>query len=187
MATLAKHLMTAEEFLGIEFDGEARFELDNGVVRMMAGGLAVHARVQSSVMIALGMKLRGTGCTPYGPDMAVTTHKLSVRYPDITIYCDKGSPEDDQLKAFDDPKLIVEVLSESTRREDIKVKLPEYRQIASLNAILYIDPEDKTVHLETRDPTRGWAVTTPEVGEGITLPLHGIVLEWADIFGHGQS
>ena len=183
MATLAKHLMTAEEFLGIEFDGEARFELDNGVVRMMAGGLAVHARVQSNVMISLGIKLRGTGCTPYGPDMAVTTHKLSVRYPDITIYCDKDSPADDRLKAFDDPKLIVEVLSESTRREDIKVKLPEYRRITSLDAILYIDPEDKTVHLEIRDDVRGWMVKTPDSGESLTLPLHGIVLEWNDIFG----
>jgi Uma2 family endonuclease len=185
MATLARHLMTAEEFLGIEFDGEARFELDNGVVRMMAGGLAVHARVQSNVMISLGIKLRGTGCTPYGPDMAVTTHKLSVRYPDITIYCDKDSPENDRLKAFDDPKLIVKVLSESTRQEDIKVKLPEYRAIASLDAILYIDPEDKTVHLETRDPKRGWTVTTPEVGERFTLPLHDIELTWEDIFGAG--
>lgn len=182
MATLAKHLMTAEEFLGIEFDGEARFELDNGVVRMMGGGLAVHARVQSNIMISLGVKLRGSGCMPYGPDMGVTTHKLSVRYPDITIYCGKDSPENDRLKAFDDPKLIVEVLSASTRREDIKVKLPEYRAIASLDAILYVDPEDKTVHLETRDPARGWTVTTPEVGGSVTLPLQNIVLTWDDIF-----
>ena len=79
MATLAKHLVTAEEFLGIEFDSEARFELDN-VIRMMAGGLAVHARLQSNVLAALFAKLRGTGCRPFGSDFAVKTHGLSIRY-----------------------------------------------------------------------------------------------------------
>ncbi len=84
---------------------------------------------------------------------------------------------------LDDPKLIVEVLLPTTRQDDIRIKLPEYRTIASLNAILYIDPEDKTVHLETRDPTRGWTVTTPEVGGSVTLPLNDIVLAWDDVFG----
>jgi Uma2 family endonuclease len=77
------------------------------------------------------------------------------------------------------------VLSPTTRQDDVRIKLPEYRKIASLDAILYIDPEDKTVHLETRDPKRGWTVTTPEVGGSVTLPLHGIVLAWDDIFGRG--
>ena len=75
------------------------------------------------------------------------------------------------------------MLSPAARQDDIKVKLPEYRMITSLDAILYIDPEDKTVHLETRDPTRGWTVTTPDEGGSVTLPLHDIVLTWNDIFG----
>ena len=183
MATLAKRLITAEEFLDIEFPSDTRFELDNGVIKMMAGGLAIHARIQGNVFGALFQKLAGSGCSPYGPDMALRTHDLAVRYPDISVYCGKNGTDNDKLKAFDDPKLVVEILSPTTRQDDIKVKLPEYRTIASLEAIVYIDPEDKTVHLETRDPARGWTVTTPEIGESVTLPLHGIVLGWEEIFG----
>ena len=182
MATLAKRLITVEEFLDIEFPSDTRFELDNGVIKMMAGRQAIHSRIQTNVLTTLAIKLRGTGCEPMGPDMGVKAHDLSLRYPDVSVFCGRGGPENDKLKAFDDPKLIVEVLSPTTRQDDIQIKLPEYRKIASLDAILYIDPEDKTVHLETRDSTRGWTVTTPEVGESVTLPLHGIVLEWEDIF-----
>ena len=183
MATLAKRLITVEEFLDIEFPSDTRFELDNGVIKMMAGGLAIHARIQGKIFVALANKLRGTGCEPFGPDMGVKAHDLSLRYPDVSVFCGREGPENDKLKVFDDPKLIVEVLSPSTRQDDIRIKLPEYRTIASLEAILYIDPEDKTVHLEMRDPARGWTVTTPEVGGSITLPLHDVTLSWDDIFG----
>ena len=37
-------LLTAEQFLAIDF-GEQKAELDNGIIYMMAGGTARHARV----------------------------------------------------------------------------------------------------------------------------------------------
>ncbi|MFM9977706.1 MAG: Uma2 family endonuclease [Sphingomonadaceae bacterium] len=182
MATLAKRLITVEEFLDIEFPTDTRFELDNGVIKMMAGGLAVHARIRGNVFGALFVKLRGTGCSPFGPDMGVRTHDLSLRYPDVSVFCGRDGPENDKLKSFDDPKLVVEVLSPTTRQDDTKIKLPEYRAIPSLDAILYIDPEDETAHLETRDTARGWVITVLESGGSLTLPLHGIALSWDEIF-----
>jgi len=183
MTTLAKRLITVEEFLDIEFPSDTRFELENGVIKMMAGGQAFHARIQTNILIALGGKLRGTTCEAMGPDMGVRANDLSLRYPDVSVFCGRRGPENDRLKAFDDPKLIVEVLSPTTRQDDIKIKLPEYRAIASLAAILFIDPEDNAVHLETRDVARGWTVTTAAPGGSIMLPLHDIVLTWDDIFG----
>ena len=186
MATLAKHLVTVEEFLAIEFDGDARFELDNGVIRMMAGSTVAHSRIQGNVLFALRMKLRGSGCEPFGPDTGVQAHGFSLRYPDVSVFCGRSSPENDRLRALDDPKLVVEVLSPSTRDEYIKVKLPEYRNITSLDAILYIDPDDETAHLETRDPVRGWAVTVLERGGSLALPLNDITLSWDEIFARAS-
>ena len=182
MATLAKHLVTVEEFLAIEFDGDARFELDNGVLRMMAGGTLAHARIQRNVLIALGERLRGSGCEPFGSDFGVEAHGFSLRYPDVSVFCGRSGPENDRVRAFGDPKLVVEIFSPSTRQDDIKVKLPEYRNITSLDAILYIDPDDETAHLETRDSVRGWAVTVLERGGSLALPLNDITLSWDEIF-----
>ena len=182
MATLAKHLVTVEEFLDMVFDTEERYELDNGVVRMMAGGLAIHARIQGNVFMALGQKLAGSGCAPFGPDMGVSTHRLSLRYPDVSVFCGREGPENDNLKAFDDPRLLVEVLSKGTRTRDVEVKLPEYRTIDALEAILYIDPDDESMHLETRDADRNWVVTTCNPKGAVTIAALALTLTWDDVF-----
>lgn len=57
-------LVTAAEFLRMDF-GDRKAELDNGVIRMIAGGTGRHARVAFNILLALGKRLEGTGCTPY--------------------------------------------------------------------------------------------------------------------------
>ena len=185
MATLPTHLVTADEFLGMEFDTDCRFELDNGVVRMMGGGTLKHSRIQTNVLVALSQKLRGSECEPFGPDMGVLNHRLSVRYPDVSVFCGRSGPENDKLKAIDDPKVVVEVMSPSTRTRDIEVKLPEYRAVLSLSAILYIDPEDETTHLEVRNDAGEWVVVPNTTDGRIEIPMLDLTLSHDEIFARG--
>jgi Uma2 family endonuclease len=184
MATAARRLLTVEEFLelDIELEGVPRIELDNGVIWAMAGGSAAHSRVQRNVISVLANKLHGTGCSPYGSDMGVRAHDLSLRYPDVSVFCGRDGPENDKLKQFDDPKLIVEILSPSTRRKDEDVKLPEYRAIRSLDAILYIDPDAEVVTLSTRTPGGGWRDVEIPKDEDVILPSFNVTLTRAEIF-----
>jgi hypothetical protein len=70
MASLASltypRLLTAEEFLQIDFGPDLKAELDDGVIRMIAGGTRAHARVQANLTITLGNALSGSSCRPYG-------------------------------------------------------------------------------------------------------------------------
>ena len=183
MADAARDIprMSASDYLALERQSPSRHEFVNGVVYAMAGASKRHDAIAQSVLTALDARL-SRPCFPFSSDVKVhirSTPDECFYYPDASVVCSDLDTDPHLVKL---PSLIVEVLSPTTRQDDIRIKLPEYRKIASLDAILYIDPEDKTVHLETRDPTRGWTVTTPEVGESVTLPLHGIVLEWDDIF-----
>lgn len=184
MATAVRRLLTVDEFLelDIELEGVPRVELDNGVILAMAGGSGTHNRVQGNVMGILFERLKGSGCRPYGPDMGLRAHDLSLRYPDVSVYCGRDGPENGKLKQFDDPKLIAEILSPSTRRKDVDVKLPEYRAIRSLEAILYIDPEAETVQLSTRSSGGGWRDVDLEAGADVALASLGITLTSAEIF-----
>ena len=184
MATAARRLLTVEEFLEleIELEGVPRIELDNGAIWAMAGGSAAHNRVQSNIMGVLFARLKGSGCRPYGSDMGVRAHDLSLRYPDVSVFCGRDGPENDKLKQFDDPKLIVEILSPSTRRKDEDVKLPEYRAISSLGAILYIDPDAETVHLSSRTPGGGWRDIDVAPDDDVVLVSLGLTLTRAEIF-----
>lgn len=182
MATAVRRLLTADEFLAIEFPSDTKAELDNGVIKMMSGGTGSHARVQRNVQFALQSKLRETGCSAWGPDMAVRTHQLSIRYPDVSVFCGRDGIENDKLKAFDDPKLVVEVLSPSTRNEDETEKLHEYCVIPSLEVIVHIDPDKQTVRLLTRTDSGGWSDRMIENEADVRFEALGIDLTWPEIF-----
>lgn len=182
MATQPSYpLLTAEDFLEIDF-GERKAELDNGVIRMMAGGSARHARVQGNILASLYGRLRGTGCTPYNSDMATRTHALSIRYADVTVFCGHDGVEDDDAKAFADPKVLFEVLSAGTSRTDLKVKVPEYKALPSVDTVVLVDIATERVRVIQRTGRDAWAERGFDEPAAIELPTLGIALPHDEIF-----
>lgn len=175
----AERLLTAEEFLGIDFPPDIKAELDRGIIRMMGGGSTGHARVQMNLYRFLGTALRGSGCRPYGSDAGVRTAADSVRYPDLTVTC---TPQPPDAKALADPRLIVEVLSASTRREDEGIKLDEYRRLPTVDAILLVDPAAERVRLLQRMSAEEWKDRSFAEPADVALPFLGLVLPHAEIF-----
>jgi Uma2 family endonuclease len=113
MTNPAYRLLDAEEFFEIDFGAERKAELDQGVIRMMAGGTRAHARVQANVLAWLRQALRGSGCRPYGSDMALKTGRLSVRYPDVSVVCGDAAKSDDDRVCFDQATAVFEIFSPS--------------------------------------------------------------------------
>lgn len=184
MATMTQlaPLLTVEEFLRIRFAPDQKAELSNGVIRMMAGGKGVHGRVKGNVFRFLALSLHGSGCRPYDSDTAVRTHDLSLRYPDVPVFCGRDTPENDDLTAFDDPRVIVEVSSPSTRDEDFGVKLPEYRAMPSVETILFVDPDTGAMRLLQRTGPAAWNDAELAPGEDVPLPGFGLTMPNAEIF-----
>lgn len=175
-------LLTVDDFLQIDFGSDQKAELDNGYIRMMAGGAGSHARVQRNIIAFLTISLRGSGCSPYGSDMGIRTHDLSLRYPDVSVFCGRDSPENDRLRVFDDPKMVVEVLSPSTADADFTVKLPEYRAVASIDTILFVDPDNGTMRLVQRTGPASWNDAELEAGADVPLPTFGLTMPNSEIF-----
>ena len=174
-------LLTAEEFLDIDF-GDHKAELDNGVIRMMAGGTQRHARVRGNIFLALGNRLKGSGCTPYNSDMAARTHSNSIRYPDVTVYCGHEGPEHDDDKSADDPRVIFEVLSAGTARTDLTVKLAEYRAIPSVDAIVFVDIATERLRVLLRPAPDTWNEVAHREPYDLLLPTLGVTLPHTEIF-----
>jgi len=174
-------LLTAEEFLEIDF-GERKAELDNGVIRMMAGGTARHAKVQANILVALATRLRGSGCTAYNADMAARTHGSSIRYPDVSVYCGRNDVQNDDLKSFDDPRIVFEVLSAGTARTDLRVKLEEYRALPSIDTIVFVDIATERLRVVQRTGPNGWNDVWHDTPLDAPLPCVGIILPHEEIF-----
>lgn len=174
-------LLTAEEFLDIDF-GERKAELDNGVIRMMAGGTTRHARVQGNILLALGVRLRGTGCTPYNSDMAARTRDHSVRYPDVSVYCGRNGPEHDNDKSAPDPRIVFEVLSAGTARTDLRTKLEEYRALSSIDTIVFVDIASERLRIVQRTGPANWSDDTYDVATDVALPSIDMTIPHDEIF-----
>ena len=158
MAPRANHgLITADEFLNIDWGCDKKAELDNGVIRMMTGGTRSHARVQANLVRHLGNALQGSECRAFGSDMGLRINELTVRYPDVSIYCGKSfDPEYDNELDANDPTVVVEILSPSTSRRDLGEKLEEYQSIASIDTIIFIEPVGELIRTIQRISTHGW-------------------------------
>lgn len=175
--------ITADEFLAMDFGTDRRFELADGVIVMMAGGTEAHAWVQTNTLLWLRQRLRGTGCRPYGPDMAVEVSETDVRYPDIAIYCDQPSRETlSEARKLANPTVLIEVLSPSTTMLDQGSKLEEYKRIASVRTIGFIDPVNEMCRTVERQSKTGWLDHMFSGTRGIVIPTLDLVIPHAEIF-----
>ena len=186
MATQAYYadpLLTAEQFLAIDFGEGVRAELDNGVVRMTAGGTAAHARVQGNILRVLYQALRGSGCRPFNPDMALQAGERSVRYPDVSVYCGEGlSPADDGRLALARPEVLFEILSAGTARTDLMVKLEEYKALPSVATIVFVDAVTERVRVVQRTGPHAWTDVTETEAADVALPSLDLLIPHDEIF-----
>ena len=175
--------ITADEFLAVDFGTDRRFELDDGVIVMMAGGTEPHAWVQLNLASWLRQRLRGTGCRPYGPDMAVRISDSQVRYPDVSIYCNQPPRDElEEARALTGPTAIFEVLSPSTTTLDQGTKLEEYKTIATVRTIAFIDPVNEMTRTVERTGDRSWLDLIFSGTRGIEVPTLGLLIPHVDIF-----
>lgn len=174
MAERAVRRMTADEFLAWHEGQEQRYELVDGVPLAMAGARRRHDQVVVNALVAFGSHLGVGPCRPFSSDTGVRISDYQVRYPDLGVDC--GQFRDDALEA-DAPRLVVEILSESTRAFDFVGRLEEYKSVPSLRDIVLVDTDEaKLIHWSR--PDRGiWTYRTVE-GPDSTLEIAdlGIIL-----------
>ncbi|MGF1552969.1 MAG: Uma2 family endonuclease [Paracoccaceae bacterium] len=122
-----------------------RYELVDGEVVAQASERARHARAKFAAARALEDAIRAAGkpCEVFPDGMAVRIDATTVYEPDASLRC--GAPLDGDAVVFDDPVVIVEVLSPSTRGDDLGRKLVDYFRLESLGHYLMVDPERRTV------------------------------------------
>ena len=180
MSQIAARTMSVDAFFAFQERQDERYELVDGVpLRMMAGARAVHNSIVINILAELRDRLRGSACRPFNGDGSVETYPGQIRRPDAGVDCGPYNPN--ALKAVE-PRLIVEVLSPSTRDFDTMEKVEEYKAIATLADILFVEPNaPELVHwfrdeagLWRRERIEGIESAVTLGGLGIELPLAAV-------------
>ncbi len=160
MASVSVRPTTFAAFLAWEQAQERRHEFVNGVAVMMAGGTRAHDRLQRNLLVRATERLGGSGCEPLGPDMLVETGSGNGRYPDMTIDC--GAFDPNALTAGS-PVAVFEILSDSTRKTDMLIKLRDYDATPSIRYYVLIDQTEYLVLIYVRGESGGFSLRPQEL------------------------
>ena len=187
---LARHRMTAEEFLAWDSTQTLRHEFVGGDVFLMAGGEDRHNTVALNLVVALRQRLRGGACRVYASDVKLRVEAAdSYFYPDVMVTCSAADIADRLIKR--EPVLVVEVLSASTAAFDRGDKFAAYRQLPSLAEMLLVDVDRRRCDLYCKGADGLWVLHPSDPGHGVhlasvELDIAGSDL-WADIEPDAQA
>lgn len=184
MTALRKtHFLSIEDYLAGEEDSPLKHEYLGGAVHAMAGGSADHAAISANAIVSLGGQLRGKPCRTFTSDLKVRIdlpEHTRFYYPDVQVVCLPGTGD---TRYQDRPSVVIEVLSESTRRIDLGEKKDAYLAIPSLKVLLLVESDQPSVLVYRRGPEGGF---TRELVEGlkavIDLPEIDAALPLTDLY-----
>jgi Uma2 family endonuclease len=181
MAHALKHQpINFEDYLKGEREVETRSEYVDGEIYAMAGANETHNTIASDFSALLNIHLP-EHCRVWQSDMKVVGKTRDDRpfayYPDIMAAC--GENTDDPYYRTN-PLLIVEVLSESTKRIDLKEKFESYVQIPSL--LEYVVVSQDLPFLRVFRRRTHWRLESYDAEDTVVLESVGLELPVQQIY-----
>lgn len=174
------HSLSSTDYLAGERIAEIRHEYMDGHVYAMAGRTKAHNQIAGNVYGLLRVHLRGTPCRAFIGDVKVHVawgRSERFYYPDVVAGCESG---DADPYIVEQPKLVVEVLSDSTERNDRSDKFYGYRRLASLEEYVLIAQDVQRVEVYRRES--GWDLEVYKTTEKFNLRCIGLDLALAEIY-----
>ena len=150
--------VSVEDYLLSERTSAVRHEYLGGLVYAMAGETRAHNQITGNLYFSIRQHLSGKPCQLYMSDIRVNFDLRGDEYyyyPDLVVTCDK---RDTHKRFVQHPKLIIEVLSESTERVDKREKFFAYTSIKSLEEYVLVAQDTKDVTVSRR--ADGWKAVT---------------------------
>jgi Uma2 family endonuclease len=166
-----RHHYRFSEYLTLCEDSNVRLEFWNGQIYAMSGGTVEHSRLSARVVSLLDQR-RPTGCTALESNIRIRPLASErATYTDAVLVCGEYEyhPSDPEHRTIANPRVIVEVLSDSTAEDDMTDKFDHYKLAPSLTDYVLVWQDEQRIELRTKRAD-GWLVQT--FGAGAAIELH---------------
>ena len=186
---LARHVMTAAEFLAWDEHEPVKHEFVGGEVFAMAGVEDRHATVALNVAMALRNHLRGGPCRTYLAEVKLHVEAADCYfYPDVMVTCSAADAAQPLVKR--EAVLVAEVLSPSTAAYDRGAKFAAYRRLPSLAEYLLVDLDTRRCDLYRKGSDGLWVLHPSEAEQAVVLASVDLSLSadalWAEVEPAGR-
>lgn len=148
-----KTKISVEDYLEGEEMSQTKHEFVNGEVYAMAGASDKHHRISANVFIKLDAHLAKSKCEAFMAEMKLKADEKTFYYPDVFVSCDKIKPSSFYRE---EPILIIEVVSPSTRQIDRREKLRVYQQIPTVQEYVIIEQDKRHLEIHRRQTDGRW-------------------------------
>jgi Uma2 family endonuclease len=147
--------LTPDQYLQLEVISDIKHEYRNGQAYAMAGTTDIHNLITGNLYTLIRNYLRGSDCRVYFADVKARLEACNCfYYPDLMVTCDSRDAETTTYKRY--PKLIIEVLSESTEAFDRGDKFIDYQTLDSLQEYVLISTKQQRVDSYRRSEQGLW-------------------------------
>ena len=184
VAYLEKQCVTPLEYLERERTAEYRSEYDNGMIIPMPVSTREHSSINFALIGHVGNQLEGSSCEGFAQNMQVRVPECNkYYYPDLIVVCEEPRFEDNIFDVLLNPRLIIEVLSESTERKDRGEKFDCYATLESLTDYVLISQREPRIEHFFRLEDGIWRFVVARGLEAVlSLPAIGCELRLADVY-----
>lgn len=163
--------LNRQAYLDWEAQQPDKHEYIAGEVFAMVGVRQNHALAAGAIYARLRSHLAGSRCRSFIADMKLFVAEADAYfYPDVMVTCDERDRRAEL--AIEHPKLVVEVLSDSTAAYDRGTKFAAYRKLADLQEYLLVDIDQRRLELYRREADH-WILLESE-GSGPALKLESV-------------
>lgn len=152
---------TDKDYLAFEREAVEKHEYINGKIRAMAGASDEHNVIAGNLFGELFVQLKATKCRAFASDMrvlAATSKKSDYFYPDIVVTCGERTFDDEKKDVLLNPKVVIEVLSKSTKLKDRNEKFQSYTALESLTDYVLVEQNTMRIEHYTRIDEANWKV-----------------------------
>jgi Uma2 family endonuclease len=178
-----KQSWTAEEYLAWERLQPGKHEYFQGTVSAMPRVALEHSLVLVGIASELGNALREGPCQVLLSNMRIKVRATGLyTYPDALVVCGKAELEDETLDTLLNPRVLVEVLSETSEAYDRGKKFEQYRSIPSFTEYLLVAQDQVLIEHFSRQPDDSWVLREARAGGKIDLASIGCVLQVDQIY-----
>jgi Uma2 family endonuclease len=152
--------VTPEAFFAYVDGHNGRAEYYDGAIVDMAAGSPEHALIAANMIRAIGNAIDGSDCFVYTGDLMIEVESAnSYLLPDLAVICGKSEKSTTIPGAIKNPKLLMEVLSDSTRNRDQGIKWFHYRMLPGLSEFITIEQNKPLVFVHSLNATGEWVQT----------------------------
>ncbi|MGI2908656.1 Uma2 family endonuclease [Tolypothrix sp. VBCCA 56010] len=184
MQVTKKQYYSPEEYLALEEAADYKSEYIDGEIIPMAGGSTNHNQIALNFSTELNFAFKKLDYRVFMGDVRLWIPSRRIyTYPDVMIIA--GEPEyfNDRTDMITNPRVIIEVLSDSTQGYDKKGKFEFYRTIPSFEEYLLIDQTKIYVEQFSKTANKRWSFREYDVeDEAIALASVQFEISLGDVY-----